>query len=63
MFYYCNEQEKSINTSTFSPPFSTRSFGPMTTGTEKLLQAVLDKTVDGKKIFGACFAIKNDTFK
>ena len=26
------------------------------------LQVVLDKTVDGKKIFGAVFAIKKDNF-
>lgn len=30
-------------------------------GKEKSLQAVLDKTVDGKKIFGTSYAIKKDS--
>ena len=29
---------------------------------EKSLQSVLDKTVDGKKVFGTSFAIKKDDF-
>ncbi len=29
---------------------------------EKSLQTVLDKTVDGKKVFGTSFALKKDTF-
>ncbi len=29
---------------------------------EKLLQSVLDKTIDGKKVFGTTFAIKTDSF-
>lgn len=31
------------------------------TGKEKSLQAILDKTVDGKKVFGTSFAVKNDS--
>lgn len=31
------------------------------TGKEKSLQAVLDKTVDGKKVFGTSFAVKKDS--
>jgi D-alanyl-D-alanine carboxypeptidase len=31
------------------------------TGKEKLLQVVLDNTVDGEKVFGASFAIKKDS--
>ncbi len=34
---------------------------PMSTDTEKALQTILDKTVDGKKVFGTSFAIKRDT--
>jgi len=34
----------------------------MTSEKEKSLQAVLDKTIDGKKVFGTSFAIKNGTF-
>lgn len=34
----------------------------MTTEKEKSLQAVLDKTVDGKKVFGTSFAIKKDAW-
>jgi CubicO group peptidase (beta-lactamase class C family) len=37
------------------------TFGQMTTEKEKSLQAVLDKTVDNKKVFGTSFAFKNDT--
>ena len=29
---------------------------------QKALQSLLDKTVDGKKIFGASFAIMKDNF-
>ena len=32
----------------------------MTTEKEKSLQAVLDKVVDGKKVFGTSFALKKD---
>jgi D-alanyl-D-alanine carboxypeptidase len=32
------------------------------TGKEKLLQTVLNKTVDGKKVFGTSFAIKKEDF-
>lgn len=32
------------------------------TGKEKLLQAVLDKTVDSKKVFGTSFAIKKEDY-
>jgi hypothetical protein len=31
------------------------TFGQMTTKKEKVLQAVLDKTVDNKKVFGTSF--------
>src|SRR5690606_36227781 len=37
------------------------TLGQMTTEKEKSLQAVLDKTVDVKKVFGTSFAIKKDT--
>ncbi|MFN3916259.1 MAG: serine hydrolase domain-containing protein [Flavobacteriales bacterium] len=37
------------------------TFGQTTTEKEKLLQIVLDKTVDGKKVFGTSFAFKKDT--
>lgn len=37
------------------------TFGQMTTEKEKSLQTILDKTVDGKKVFGTSFAIKKDT--
>lgn len=37
------------------------TFGQMTTEKEKSLQTVLDKTVDGKKVFGTSFAFKKDT--
>lgn len=37
------------------------TFGQMTTEKDKSLQAVLDKTVDGKKVFGTSFALKKDT--
>jgi D-alanyl-D-alanine carboxypeptidase len=37
------------------------TFGQMTTKKEKVLQAVLDKTVDNKKVFGTSFAFKKDT--
>lgn len=33
----------------------------MTTEKEKSFQAVLDKTVDNKKVFGTSFALKKDT--
>jgi len=33
----------------------------MTTEKEKILQTILDKTVDGKKVFGTTFAFKKDT--
>jgi CubicO group peptidase (beta-lactamase class C family) len=36
-------------------------FGQMTTEKEKTLQTILDKTVDGKKVFGTSFAFKKDT--
>jgi CubicO group peptidase (beta-lactamase class C family) len=36
-------------------------FGQMTTEKEKSLQTILDKRVDGKKVFGTSFAIKKDT--
>ena len=36
------------------------TFGQMTTGKEKSLQAVLDKTVDNKKVFGTSFTLKKD---
>jgi len=34
----------------------------MTTDKEKSLQAVLDKVVDGKKVFGTSFAVKKDAW-
>ena len=37
------------------------TFGQMTTEKEKSFQAVLDKTVDNKKVFGTSFAIKKDS--
>jgi D-alanyl-D-alanine carboxypeptidase len=37
------------------------TFGQMTTEKEKSLQTILNKTVDGKKVFGTSFAIKKDT--
>ena len=37
------------------------TFGQMTTEKEKSLQTILDKRVDGKKVFGTSFAIKKDT--
>jgi len=37
------------------------AFGQMTSEKEKLLQFVLDKAVDGKKVFGTSFAFKKDT--
>lgn len=36
-------------------------FGQMTIEKEKALQTVLDKTVDGKKVFGTSFAFKKDS--
>lgn len=36
------------------------TFGQMTTEKEKSLQAVLDKTVDNRKVFGTSFALKKD---
>jgi len=47
--------------------FNAAIFGQNNTATnmtekEKSLQAVLDKTVDGKKVFGTSFAIKQDRF-
>lgn len=41
--------------------FGQVSFDKKITEKEKSFQAVLDKTVDGKKIFGTSFAIKKDT--
>lgn len=38
------------------------TFEQMATEKEKSLQTILDKTVDGKKVFGTSFAIKKDTF-
>lgn len=38
------------------------TFGQMTTEKEKSLQTILDKTVDGNKVFGTSFAIKKETF-
>ncbi len=38
------------------------NFGQMIVEKEKLLQTILDKTVDDKKVFGTSFAIKKDTF-
>ena len=35
-------------------------FGQLTIEKEKSLQTILDKTVDGKKVFGTSFAIKKD---
>jgi CubicO group peptidase (beta-lactamase class C family) len=37
------------------------SYGQMTAEKEKSLQAVIDKTVDNKKVFGTSFAVKKDT--
>ena len=37
------------------------TFGQITTEKEKSFQTVLDKTVDGKKVFGTSFAFKKDT--
>lgn len=37
-----------------------KTFGQMTTEKETSLQTILDKTVDGKKVFGTSFAIKKD---
>ncbi len=37
------------------------TFGQMTSEKEKRFQTILDKTVDGKKVFGTSFAIKKDT--
>lgn len=37
------------------------TFGQMTIEKIKSLQTVLDKTVDGKKVFGTSFALKKDT--
>jgi len=37
------------------------TFGQMTPEKEKSLQTILNKTVDGKKVFGTSFAIKKDT--
>ena len=37
------------------------TFGQMTIDKEKSLQALLDKTVDNKKVFGISFAFKKDT--
>jgi len=37
------------------------TFGQMTTEKENSLQTILDKTVDGKKVFGTSFAIKKGT--
>lgn len=36
------------------------TFGQITTEKEKSLQAVLDKTIDNKKVFGTSFALKKD---
>jgi len=38
------------------------TFGQMRIEKEKSLQTVLDKTIDQKKVFGASFAVKKDTF-
>ncbi|MBK6364448.1 MAG: beta-lactamase family protein [Saprospiraceae bacterium] len=37
------------------------TFGQVKTEKEKLFQSTLDKTVDGKKVFGTSFALKKDT--
>jgi CubicO group peptidase (beta-lactamase class C family) len=37
------------------------TFGQMTNDKEKSLQTILNKIVDGKKVFGTSFAIKKDT--
>ena len=37
------------------------TFGQVKTEKEKLFQSILDKTVDGEKVFGTSFAFKKDT--
>jgi CubicO group peptidase (beta-lactamase class C family) len=37
------------------------TYGQMTTEKSNAFQSVLDKTIDGKKVFGTSFIIKKDT--